>query len=272
MTISVRDIIRIDNANDYKLHLACQNEEGESPLSAYTTDYRQWLGWNEWKKKNRNDWTREYVFSLIEFYPKVDSWLFGGIFRVIERAEDRYKLERIESYEKFEGRLLLSFHRYQGMRGRAFYLETYIDKFTVKEILPERYSGEPFCGYENINHDFGALEIIFKNERDDWKSPLSKIKGVYVISDNSNGKLYVGSAYGNIGIWSRWGEYLADGHGGDVELKKIIDNEGLEHARKYFKFSLLEIMPMTVFDDSIIKREEFWKRVLLSGGHGYNRN
>jgi hypothetical protein len=71
----------------------------------------------------------------MEFYPRSDSWLFGGVFRVVARHDDRYELEEIEEYKKFVGRVILSFHRYQGMRGRAYYLENYINDFIVVEIL-----------------------------------------------------------------------------------------------------------------------------------------
>jgi hypothetical protein len=98
---------------------------------------------------------------MMEFYPKADSWLFGGVFKVLERGEERYKLEKMNEFEKYEGRLIVTFQRYHGMRGRAFYLEGYLEQFEVAELLPAPYSGEIFCGYENINHDFSILEAIF---------------------------------------------------------------------------------------------------------------
>jgi hypothetical protein len=55
---------------------------------------------------------------------------------------------------------------------------------------------KPFCRYDKINHDFNVLESIFRIQRSDWKAALDNLKGVYLISDKSNGKLCVGSAYG----------------------------------------------------------------------------
>ena len=271
MKILITDILRIDDASQYKLHLACRNNEWINPLDEYVASYSSWLGWNEWRG-SRNDWTRQYVFALMEFYPKRDSWLFGGIFRVLERELDRYKLEKVAAFEKYEGRLLLSFHRYQGMRGRAYYLEKYLDQFKVAEILPQPYSGEAFCGYEKVNQDFNVLESIYKKEKNDWKTALSIVRGVYLICDKSNGKKYVGSAYGNGGIWSRWACYIGTGHGWNDELTKLVDEKGIEYARKNFRFSLLEIKPMTESKEAIIARESHWKSVLLSIEHGYNKN
>jgi hypothetical protein len=107
--IQLSDIIRIDEPSKYKLHLACRNEDWVNPLDEYVSDHNNWLGWNEWRG-NRNDWTRDFVFSLMEFYPRSDSWLFGGVFRVVERHDDRYDLEEVEDFKKYVGRIILSFH------------------------------------------------------------------------------------------------------------------------------------------------------------------
>jgi hypothetical protein len=161
--ILLTDIIKIDNPKKYKLHLACWNGK-ENPLDVFVRDYKEWVGWNEWKG-NRNDWTREYIFSLIEFYPKSDSWLFGGIFKVKNNLETKYELDEDLEYKKYVGRLTISFHRYPGLRGRAFNLENYIDRLIVSEILPDIYEGEAFPGYDKINHDFHVLEAITRKEK-----------------------------------------------------------------------------------------------------------
>lgn len=272
MAIMLKDIIGIPNPRLYKLHLAGTDKDGTRPLDQYVADRSNWIGWNEWNNPKRNDWTRQFVFSVMDFYPKTDSWLFGGVFKVLNRLADRYELEEMPDFAKYEGRLLLSFHRYQGLMGRAKHLETFIDKLEVKEIFSECYCGEVFCGYENIEHDFHALEAIFKKERDDWKAALSNVKGVYLISDKCNGKKYVGSAYGDGGFWSRWACYLQTGHGWNDELVEIINEKHLDYARNNFRFSVLEVMAKTTPDDVVIKREGHWKNVLLAREHGYCRN
>ena len=115
--ITMQDVITIHDPERYKLHLANRSPDGTHPLDAFVTG--EWLGWNEYRG-NRNDWTRDFIFSWIRFYPHQDAWLFGGIFRVIERREDRYELDEVEEYKKYVGRVILSFHQYQGMMGRAF--------------------------------------------------------------------------------------------------------------------------------------------------------
>ena len=269
--IFAKDIFKLDELTKYKLHLACRTEEGVSPLDEYVTDRNIWIGWNKWRGK-KNDWTRECIFSLIEFYPKASAWLFGGIFKVVERRPDQYILEECQEYKNYEGRLIISFHRYKGLRGRAYYLESFFNDFIVTEILPKPYDGEFFPGYQNINHDFSTLEVIIKNEKVDWKINLTNIKGIYLIIDKSNGKKYIGSAYGEAGIWSRWSCYIGTGHGWNDQMAKLIAEKGLPYSRKNFKFTLLEVMLMNTSDDYILERESFWKNVLLSREFGYNSN
>ncbi|MCI0509229.1 MULTISPECIES: GIY-YIG nuclease family protein [Chromohalobacter] len=271
MEIALNDLLRIADPSKFKLHLACRNEEYQEPLDAYVADPREWIGWNEWRGR-RNDWTRPYILSFMDFYPRSNQWLFGGAFEVLERLNDRYRLKALSEFDQYVGRVLASFHRYQGMRGRAYYLESYIDKFKVREILPKRYSGEAFDGYENIESSFSELEAIIRDEKPDWKAALESIKGIYLISDASNGKKYVGSAYGGAGIWSRWASYIGTGHGWNDELVRLISREGKRYARENFRFAVLEVMANSTPDDVVHQRESHWKRVLLSRAHGYNSN
>ncbi len=269
--IILSDILRISEPSNYKLHLACTNPEGDNPLAAYVADPAEWHGWNEWRGR-KDDWTRPRVLSFMEFCPKTDAWLFGGAFEVLERSAKKYKLRLLPEFEKYVGRLVASFHRYQGMRGRAFKLEKYFDHFVVAEILPQSYTGENFPGFENVKHDFGILEAIFRRDREDWKGALGSIKGVYLIVDKSNGKKYVGSAYGDGGIWARWACYIGTGHGWNDELLALIKTKGMGYAREYFRFSILEVMSKSTSDDAVTGRETHWKQVLLTREHGYNKN
>lgn len=268
--IMLSDIFKIDFTK-FKLHLAGRNPDGEHPLDYFIEDTTIIKAWNEWRG-SRNDWTRDYIFSVIEYYPKANTWLFAGISKVIERKEDGYVIEACEEYNKYFGRLLFSFYRYQGLMGRAKNLENYIEQFEVLEIFPEIYTGEIFPGYENVNHDFSMLESYLKREKIDWKTALQNVKGIYLVTDKSNGKNYVGSAYGEYGIWQRWQCYIDSGHAGNDQLQTLITAKGIDYARQNFKFAILEILPMGMTDSIIIERETRWKNILMSKEYGYNSN
>jgi hypothetical protein len=269
--IKLTDIMPIEHPDQFKLHLSCANEDGVHPLNEYIVDRNNWIGWNEWRG-GKDQWTRKYIFSFIEFYPISNTYLFGGVFEVKERFPDRYIIEAVPEFEKWEGRLICKFYRYQGLRGRAFYLEKLLESFEVLQILPEKYEGERFCGYENINHSFAVLRAIIHKEKQDWMASLTAVKGVYLIVDTENGKTYVGSAYGDAGIWSRLGCYVNTGHGWNDELVKTIKDKGIDYALAYFKFSGLEVFAFNTPDEVIITRETHWKNVMLSRKFGYNKN
>ncbi|WP_440952206.1 GIY-YIG nuclease family protein [Methanococcoides sp. FTZ1] len=268
-SIKAENILKIDDVENYKIHFAVWDGE-EEPLDVFVRSRDEWNGWNSWKG-GRDDFSRSYIFSLIRFYPQPDKWLFGGIFKVVERKQDHYVVTLEEQYQEYIGRLLIDYPGPKA-RGRAFYLEKHYLNLVVSQLFDKPYSGEAFCGYENIEHSFSQLEPIFKQNKRDWMAALKNVKGVYLIVDKNNGKMYVGSAYGETGIWSRWGCYIGTGHGWNDELTKLIKENGIDYARKNFQFSLLEYRSMKTDDNVIIEREQYWKRVLLSGKFGYNQN
>ena len=102
--------------------MACWNGKCH-PLDEYVADPPDWLEWNEWGGL-KNDWTRPRILSFMQFYPRTGAWLFGGAFEVVDRLRNRYRRQSVATFEKNVGRLLASFHCYQGMRGRAFRLES----------------------------------------------------------------------------------------------------------------------------------------------------
>lgn len=272
--IPLTKIIEIKEPEKYKLHRARRNPRGDQPLDVYVRDKKEWRDWNTWRSNN-DEFNKQYIFSMMNFYHESNMWLFGGIYEVTGRGEKNshsYEIRDLPEHSHFIGKLKIGMEKLP--RNRALCLERWIDKMTVSEILKEPYSGESFPGFEEIDHDFGALLPIFKNEPPGWKETLENVKGVYVITDKRNGRRYVGSAYGDEGIWSRWNRYMETGHGGNDELKKLIAKKGFGYAKENFKFSLIEYRSMGVDDKDIRKRETYWKEVFLSRDKrfGYNEN
>lgn len=269
MTILLSDIWPINVLTDYKVHFARWNGHAQ-PLEVFVRDRDEWQGWQEYWP-GRNDFNRPRIFSLMQFYHETDAWLFGGIYRVLERNEDSYKVELTGDGAGFISRLKL-YSPHRGRTTRANF-ENHYSSFKVLEILREPYTGRHFPGYEDIDLSFEELETLIKNDRPDWKAALENVKGVYLISDVKTGKHYVGSAYGDQGIWSRWCAYVASGHGGNVELRELVTDPTLDYCLANFRFSLLESRPSRTPDDAILGWEVFWKRILFTRGEqGLNRN
>jgi hypothetical protein len=269
MTLRLADVWQISSPEAYKLHFARWNSHNQ-PLEVWARDKREWQGWQEYRPA-KDDFNRQFIFSLMQFYHEPDVWLFGGVFRVLARNADRYDVELTKEGEGFIGRLKLrSTYRERATRVK---FENHYANLEVQEILREPYSGRRFPGFEDINLSFDELETLVRNSRPDWQAALSSIKGIYLISDTTTGKRYIGSAYGDQGIWSRWCAYVSNGHGGNIELRALVTEPTLDYCRKAFHFSLLEARSATTTDDIILAREAFWKRVLFTRGEqGLNRN
>lgn len=267
--IELSDLIYGSELDNCKIHLANWNGQIH-PLDDFVSDRNKWKGWNEYRGR-KDDFNKKFIFTLIQFYPEPDTWLFGGLFQVVARHHNRYEVVLHRKYSNFIGRLKVHFKR--SGRAKAITPSRYFHEMTVSELLREPYAGEEFPGYEDICLPFEMLEAVITQGRKDWRSALSSVKGVYLIADKKNGKKYVGSAYGATGIWSRWSCYIGNGHGHNDELTTIIKKQGKAYARKNFVFTLLEYRPMKTDDQSVIDRESFWKEALLSRGtHGYNKN
>jgi hypothetical protein len=142
----------------------------------------------------------------------------------------------------------------------------------VVEILPTKFEGRPFPGHDSINISLADLQVVVRQNRNDWRGALEHMKGVYVIHDRTSGKAYVGSAYSDTGIWSRWCQYAETFHGDNVDLKDLVERDGPERLGDDLTFALLEFWSMRTSDEYVLQREKYWKDVLLSREFGHNLN
>lgn len=265
-----------------KIHVA-QKSGNIRPIDVFTRSFDEWQ--NKWNGSYHSNhcWNRKYVFSIIELPNEPNRWLFGGIFKVISHSKkirkgkewSFYKVDLESIGEPLIGRLVFRWVKDARAKGRK--PDNILPNMSVAEILPEIYAGEDFPGYANINHDFGILEKLWLDRKPDWYAALSHCQGVYLLTDTLTGLRYVGSAYGENGIWSRWETYFnSGGHGNNKLIKELLLQKkpnGTEYARKYFRFSLLEQASSRDSEQYVLIREGFWKTVLLTRGKfGLNDN
>ena len=76
-----------------------------------------------------------------------------------------------------------------------------------------------------VSLSYAQLKAIWENDKASWKNTLSRQQGVYIITNTDNGKLYVGIATGRNGIYQRWKNYIDNGHGGNTELSKLVEQQ-----------------------------------------------
>ncbi|CAH0535622.1 hypothetical protein VST7929_03146 [Vibrio stylophorae] len=252
-----------------KIHLAVWNGE-KDPLDEFLSGkFEEWQRW-----QSKRNFERKFIVSLIQL-PGHDRWLFAGCYRPLscEYIDNEqchyYSTQEISETKCLSGRLIVQFTR----SGRQSYLlaENWSEKISVLELLPKRMAVKEFSGYQDCLISKEILDLIVSQEIDSWKSALSSVSGIYLITDRLSGKLYVGSATGDKGIWQRWCDYSLSGHGGNKELIALLSEKGYEYANN-FQYSVLEIADYHTDKVSIIAREQYWKTVLCSKEHGYNRN
>ncbi len=103
-----------------------------------------------------------------------------------------------------------------------------------------------------------------------WQRELSKVCGIYLITDERTGQQYVGSASGACGIFQRWSDYVRTGHGDNLELvRRLQENPG---CCSEYRFTLLETLPLGTAKTDAEARENYWKVALGSRRFGMNRN
>ena len=252
-----------------RFHLAKTPPSGGRPIDALTKSKEEWLRWQVYRGKAKERFTVDYIISFAQL--KGNKFLFGGVFKITSRKSSKYKVEYTNDYKDLIGRLILE---YTGNNTRAtvFTPSHIYENSIVSGIYEHRFKGEPFKSYSEINHSFNAIEIIIKNSLTDWKSALSSVFGIYLLSDKKTGKHYIGSAYGKNGIWGRWYDYVNSYHGKNKELKELFNKKSESYFRDNFVFSVLEIISSSSTKEDVIKKESLWKRKLFSKEFGYNKN
>ncbi|WP_261311990.1 GIY-YIG nuclease family protein [Stenotrophomonas sp. DR822] len=254
-----------------KVHLARYNDV-DHPMDVYKRG-----GFEEWQRwQNGNNFSRPMVLSLIQD-DSATRWMFAGLFRQVGFTvhDDKpkggyyYNLERVPSTEPLEGRLFCS----SAYKKRPSYLtgEYLIGDLMVTELLRERISIGPFPGYKRVDISKQDLNLLVKQGTESWKTALSAVKGIYLITDTKTGKLYVGKADGEQGIWGRWECYANTGHGHNAALVQELGIKATDRQDD-LHFSLLEIMDIQSGPSEIDRRESHWKTVLMTRSYGYNRN
>jgi len=214
----------------------------------------------------------EIVFCFIPYSTDKD-WLLVNAYKVLDNSKFLIEADEecMTEYKPFFGRLVVHFED----KGRNVTVrkEDIIDTISVKTILEHPYNelGEDFPGYENVDLSWNDLRRVLKFKN--WQTALENQKAVYLITDTATNKRYVGSAYSDNMLLGRWRNYAENGHGGNKELKALVDERGLDYVKDNFRYSILDIYKSTTDDETIIARESWWKEILLTrGDYGYNAN
>ena len=242
----------------------------------YLFDKQKFLTYQNYQGKDRFK-NVEYIVSFIGEGSGTLS-RFVGVFKItdkkvlkkptkiseFENVSFVYEMEEVNGFGDLKERVIVKWNN-------AISWHQWIkNEMEVIEIQPGLHYKQ-FTDYFDFILNFPKLKEIVENQYSDWKRMLSATKGIYLINDTKTGKLYVGSAYGENGIWGRWSEYVkTNGHGGNKTLKELIGNNST--YGNHFQFSILMLLPRTITPDEAIKKERLFKNKLGTNSFGLNNN
>lgn len=269
-SIKLNDLLQFDNLTNVKIRFNLMFDQNWNPIELFKNgDMPKMLAGHYWNYNKKKSFQQgQITIGFVKIKRNEDNWLLFHIGRITQDLNIQngvgYEYETLVQHEKYFGRLIINFkNSSQNMVRKA---ESVIDKCEVVQILPDVFDNDIFPGYDKVNISWGELSRII--QKDSWKTALRNQKGVYLITDTSNGKMYVGKASGEEMILNRWKAYVENQHGNNKELKAL----DIEHIKQHFRYSILDIFKSTTDDQIIFERESWWKEVLLSRQFGYNAN
>ncbi len=139
-----------------------------------------------------------------------------------------------------------------------------------------------FPGFGRVLLRWDEIQDLIADPRyAEWRAALSEVQGIYLITDSSTGKHYVGKADGGERLIGRWSAYARNGHGGNVALRELakaakeagtpLDGTVEEHAR-HFVFSILRVFGPSTPSSEVDAAESHFKDALMTRTWGLNRN
>lgn len=168
-----------------------------------------------------------------------------------------FDLAESEHMADLRGRLVVGWRSPRTWWMRA----TTAASYPIAEIADARPI--PFPGYNWLVLNYAQLQAVMRDHRyTAWRTALAAVIGIYLITDTSDGRHYVGKADGAESILQRWHSYAINGHGGNVRLRG--------RDPKTFQFSLLRVFDPSTVKQAINAAEEHFKLALDTRTHGLN--
>lgn len=250
-----------------KVKLIRHKDKRQDLYSLYINNRAAFL---DYQKSQSNDVFNGVDFIVVFIGEEGTRSRFIGVYKILNRKkiEEKnfwYEIEETNGYEDLKDRVIINWGT------AAIKWDQWISNLKeVVEILPGLHY-QQFTDYFEFILNFQELREIVNNQYSDWKQMLSATKGIYLISDSKSGKLYIGSAYGDEGIWGRWMAYVStNGHGNNKILKELISTD-INYALN-FHFSILMLLPRTTTASQAIKEEQLLKKKLGTNSFGLNSN
>ncbi len=274
---NAKNIRLVRHADNRKIKLIEGKEVHGSLYQLYRYEKETFLKYQ--KEQNRKKFEDvDYIVSFIG--EKGTTARFVGVYKVGNKLPSPYipgdivcDMDIVEAFEDLTHRVVIDW----GKSTVSWCQDYYSNPKKVIRIDEgfEDSEGVPrFISYADTILSLRELKAVINSKEDNpWHTALKSVNCIYLITDKKNGKHYVGSTYGEYGIWGRWETYAkTDGHGGNKQLEKLI-NADANYASNHFQWSILEVLPLNITPDPAVDREKIYKQKLMSWTpFGYNEN
>lgn len=163
----------------------------------------------------------------------------------------------LDFYPIWKGRLIIDWPQLE----RSWWRRAERNVMPVSAILDESAFVANIPAWQDVNLNWTQLKNLTATRR----NVFSQWRGIYFIHDASDGRGYVGSAYGETNLLGRWLGYSKTGHGGNSLLKG--------RNPENFRFSILQLLAHDHDPTDVIRIENSWKeRLHTRKPHGLNEN
>jgi hypothetical protein len=135
-----------------------------------------------------------------------------------------FDLTLTDFYAHWKGRLIVGWPPPE----RSWWRRAHRNEIPIAAVLEDSALDAAMPEWDEMELTWEELGVLPTR----WKSALSQWRGIYYIFDTSDGRGYVGSAYGEINLLGRWLNYAAHGHGGNKLLR--------QRDPRNFQFTILQ--------------------------------
>lgn len=192
-----------------------------------------------------NDNQRHNAEEILEWYKILEEYGWGGY---------RFKQSRVifdlkgptDFCSAWKGKLIVEWPPPE----RSWWRRAHRNTMPVHAILEDSALAEGMPAWRELVLSWTDLAVMPTR----WREALSHWRGIYYIHDISDGKGYVGSAYGRDNLLGRWKTYSKTGHGNNQLLRRRNPNN--------LRFSILQRVSPDMAADDVIALENTWKERL----------
>ncbi len=152
--------------DQFRFHLAKQSPSGTRPIDVLARSPLEWLGWQAYRGLQKERFVKDKIVSFAHMFGT--KYLFGGVFDIVGREGEEYKVKHSDKYSEMIGRLVINYFG-DNTQGTVFTPSYIISNSEISCVYEYKYQGKPFCSYDDIDHGFERLDIIIRNQLH-WRS------------------------------------------------------------------------------------------------------